>query len=135
MAALSFSTIAGGVFAGKTADPGFGHEGKPASVKVGTSGMRDASMAGDGEALELAFLDLRADPKDEATTSIWLPTAACTDSAPPRNGTWLAFVLAITLKKYSAARCEPEPTPALPNVISLSFAQARNSFRLAGLLG
>ena len=56
--------------------------------------------------------------------------------APPWNGTWVAEILAISLKKYSAAICEPLPTPAEAKVMFLPFAFLRKSPRLAaGLPG
>ena len=55
--------------------------------------------------------------------------------APPWNGTCTAEILAISLKKYSAAICEPLPTPAVPKLMLLPFAALMKSARLAaGLL-
>ena len=53
--------------------------------------------------------------------SIWLPMVAFMAGAPPWNGTCTAEILAISLKKYSAAICEPLPTPAEPKVMLLPF--------------
>src|ERR1700694_4933803 len=50
---------------------------------------------------------------------------------PPWKGTCTAEILAISLKKYSAAICEPLPTPAVPKLMLLSFAALMKSARLA----
>src|SRR5690606_15279702 len=78
----------------------------------------------------------RPPPSVIDSMSMWLPTAALIAGAPPWNGTCVAGTLAISLKKYSAAICEPEPTPAEPKLMVLPFAAARTSFSdLAGFDG
>ena len=73
---------------------------------------------------------------EEITIERWPPISAFVASGPPRNGTCLASPLAISLKKYSPAMCEPVPTPAVPKEISLPLNSAENSGSVfAGVAG
>src|SRR6201747_1905198 len=51
--------------------------------------------------------------------------------APPLKGTCTALSLACTLRKYSAAICEPLPTPAVPKLMLLPWADLMKSARFA----
>ena len=55
----------------------------------------------------------RAPPRDALSSSTWLPRTAVVAGAPPLKGMWLAGMPASVLNRYSAARCEDVPTPAV----------------------
>src|SRR5215510_4181444 len=141
IAALSVAMICGSVLAGtkKPTQEAAVKPGNPDSANVGTSGVAATRLSA---AMPRPFILPPATcaaappPSVVASRSIWLPSVAFIAGAPPWNGTCVASILAIFLKKYSAAICDPLPTPADPKVMALPFAALTKSARvLAGLPG
>src|SRR4029078_7531438 len=130
IAALSVAMICGSVLAGtkKPTQEAAVKPGNPDSANVGTSGVAATRLSA---AMPRPFILPPATcaaappPSVVASRSIWLPSVAFIAGAPPWNGTCVASILAIFLKKYSAAIWEPLPTPADPKVIALPFAALR----------
>src|SRR5512139_213496 len=141
IAALSVATVCASVLAGakKPTQDAAKNPGKSDSANVGTPGVTATrlSLATPRPlSLPAAICAAAPPPSVVASRSIWLPSVALIAGAPPWNGTCVASIFAIFLKKYSASMCDPLPTPAEPKLMVLPFAALTKSARLlAGLLG
>src|SRR4029078_5110048 len=139
IAALSVAMICGSVLAGtkKPNQEAAVKPGKPDSANVGTSGVAATRLSA---AMPRPFIlppvtcGAAPPPSVVPSGAIWLPSVPFIAGAPPWNGTCVASILAIFLKKYSAAIWEPLPTPADPKVMAFPFAALSKSASVLGVL-